>query len=182
MRGSTQPGWHSYQHHYSADDLRGPWTNNGLAPGLNHSTDPEAWDYAGTFSPSLIYVPDEDLWYIFYSASGKNQSSLSTCAQMVAKRPSPGGPWTKLGLMAAPVGSDDANWTKAWNARRLDSGRALIVAGVKSFWTKGCMAKATATEGVYFPTNASTFAPPYEEYAHNPLYPAHGNGYENCGE
>jgi hypothetical protein len=89
MDGPTQPGWHSYQHHYSSDDIEGPWTNHGIAPGLNHSTDPKAWDYAGMFSPSLIYVPDEDIWYIFYSASGANQSELKTSAQMVTLPTSP---------------------------------------------------------------------------------------------
>ena len=96
MEGSTQPGWHSYQHHYSADSIDGPWTNNGIAEGLNHSADPKAWDFAGTFSPSLIYSADEGedqdepMWYLFYSASGANQSTLKTCAQMVARSSAPG--------------------------------------------------------------------------------------------
>jgi hypothetical protein len=106
----TTNSWHSYQNHYAADNIDGPWTNHGIAPGLNHSTDPKAWDYAGMFSPSLIYVPAEHIWYIFYSASGTNQTALKTCAQMVAKSSLPGGPWTKLGLMAAPTGSNDGNW------------------------------------------------------------------------
>lgn len=178
MPGSTKPGWHSFQHHYSAEKIEGPWTNHGLA--INHSTDPKAWDYAGTFSPSVIFAEDEKLWYLFYSASGANQSKLSTCAQMVASSKSPDGPWTKLGLVGAPTGSNDSNWTRSWNARRLDSGRALIVNGRKGYWTKGVKAKAWAQEGVYFPVNSKSFKPPYQEWGHNPIFPAPNNGYENC--
>ena len=47
MAGKTQPGWHSVLHHYSAAAIEGPYTNHGIAPGMNHSDDPTAWDYAG---------------------------------------------------------------------------------------------------------------------------------------
>ena len=69
MSGGTQAGWHAYQHHYSADAIAGPWKLEGLA--FNHSTtDPEAWDYAGQFSPSVIYdaaEPGDAKWFYFYS-------------------------------------------------------------------------------------------------------------------
>ena len=161
MPGTTEPGWHASLHHYSANAIEGPWTNHGIAPGLNHSADSHAWDYAGTFSPSLIYAPDEGMWYMFYSASGANQSALLTCAQMVARSVAPGGPWQKLGLVGAPTGSSDGNWSKSWNARRLDSGRALVLGGQKAYWTKGVMDTGKAQEGVYLPRASASFAPPY---------------------
>ena len=185
MAGSTEPGWHAYLHHYSAAALEGPWTNHGAA--LNHSADPAAWDHAGTFSASLIFAPDEALWYLFYSASGANQSALLTCAQMVARSAAPGGPWTKLGLVGAPSGSSDGVWNKTWNGRRLDSGRALVLGGQKAYWTKGVEGDGLATEGVYVPAaRRASFAPPFAEWAHNPVYPAarfggaDPRGYENC--
>ncbi len=147
--------------------------------------DPEDWDYAGTFSPSLIYAPDEKVWYIFYSASGANQSSLLTCAQMVAHSESPDGPWVKLGVVGAPLGKP-VNWSVAWNARRLDSGRALIIDGQKAYWTKGVMGTNIAQEGIYLPEISASFQPPYNEWSENPIFPAsqYGgadpSGYENC--
>ena len=142
MAGSTQPGWHAYLHHYSAEQITGPWTNQGVA--LNHSTNPHAWDYSGQFSSSVIYSTEEKLWYLFYSASGANQSSLLTCAQLVAMSPSPDGPWTVLGAVATPTGSPANNWTGSWNTRRLDSGRALVIGGRKGYWTKGVSGKNIA--------------------------------------
>lgn len=185
MPGDVMPGWDAYLHHYSAPDIMGPWTNHGIAPGLNHSDDPTDWDFKGTFSSSLIYSPNDEPepWFIFYSASGANESALFTCAQMVARAPAPGGPWTKLGVVAKPTGSPEGNWTNAWNARRLDSGRALVIAGQLAYWTKGVMDYAKATEGVYFPANRSSFATPYVERPGNPVFPAPDsdpNGYENC--
>jgi hypothetical protein len=170
MNGTHQPGWHAFLHHYSAPEIMGPWESHGLA--LPHSTDPTAWDYAGTFSPSVIYSPEEGLWFLFYSASGANQSKLGTCAQMVASATSPDGPWTKRGVVAAPTGSPPS-WSGSWNTRRLDSGRALVVGGRKGYWTKGCSLKAVAQEGLYLPASASSWAPPYAEAPHtNPLFAA----------
>ena len=115
MEGATQPGWHAYLHHYSSDSITGPWVSHGLA--LNHSTDPQAWDYMGMFSPSVIYDKEDQGWYLFYSASGANQSSLKTCAQMVARSSSPDGPWKRLGVVATPTGSPP-DWAGAWNSAR----------------------------------------------------------------
>ena len=189
MSGGTQAGWHAYQHHYSADAIAGPWKLEGLA--FNHSTtDPEAWDYAGQFSPSVIYdaaEPGDAKWFYFYSASGANQSKLLTCAQMVRSSTSPSGPWSEpLGVVARPTGTPPA-WSGAWNTRRLDSGRALIIGGKRGYWTKGVSGTNVACEGLYLPKDSSSsFAPPYAEWQHNPLYsPARfgkydAAGYENC--
>lgn len=182
MNGTHQPGWHAFLHHYSAEEITGPWISHGLA--LPHSTDPSAWDYAGTFSPSVIYSPEEELWWLFYSASGANQSKLSTCAQLVASASSPDGPWTKRGVAAAPTGNPANGWVGAWNTRRLDSGRALVIGGKKGYWTKGCSMKAVAQEGLYRPSTQSSWEPPYAEAPRtNPLFatqPWCENGYENC--
>lgn len=149
MPGATQPGWHAYLHHYSASELRGPWANHGLA--LNHSSDPRAWDYSGQFSSSVIYSAEERLWYLFFSASGANQSTLLTCAQLAASAPSPDGPWTVLGAVATPTGAPSNNWTGSWNTRRLDSGRALIIGGQKGYWTKGVQAKISPARACISP-------------------------------
>ncbi len=181
MPGGTQPGWHAYLHHYSASEITGPWKNHGLA--LNHSADPRAWDYSGQFSSSVIYSAEEQLWYLFYSASGANQSSLLTCAQLAASSRSPDGPWTVLGAVAIPTGVPSNNWTGGWNTRRLDSGRALIIGGQKGYWTKGVQGKNIASEGLYIPHSQSSFAPPYAEAPGNPRFkpPASDSaGYENC--
>jgi hypothetical protein len=125
------------------------------------------------------------LWYLFYSASSANETELKTCAQLVASSPSPDGPWDKLGPVATPTGSPPG-WRGGWNARRVDSGRALIVGGRKGYWTKGVSGENIATEGLYFPTSASSFAPPWTEAPNgtNPLFPADHpwdtSGYENC--
>jgi hypothetical protein len=181
MNGSTQPGWHAYLHHYSAPAIVGPWTLSGPTPALPHSSDSDAWDFAGSFSPSVIYEPEEKLWYLFYSASGKNQSKFNTCAQLVASAASPEGPWTKLGPVAVPTGSPP-HW-EGWNAQRLDSGRALVIGGRKGFWTKGCSG-AVGQEGLYLPHAQRSWAPPYAEAAGvNPLFAARNwclHGYENC--
>ena len=182
MNGTHEPGWHAFLHHWSAPSILGPWTSHGLA--LPHATDPAAWDFAGTFSPSVIYSPEEERWFLFYSASGANQSKLSTCAQLVASAQSPDGPWTKNGVVAAPTGGPSNGWAGAWNTRRLDSGRALVIGGRKGYWTKGCSLKATAQEGLYRPHSDKSWAPPYAEAPHtNPLFAAQPwceSGYENC--
>eukprot|EP00039_Didymoeca_costata_P021577 m.344905 g.344905 ORF g.344905 m.344905 type:complete len:452 (+) comp25383_c0_seq1:138-1493(+) len=182
MPGSINPGWNAVLHHYSAPAITGPWTNHGLA--INHSTDPNAWDFNGTFSPSVIYSADETppMWYLFYSASGANHSTVETCAQLVASSSSPDGPWEKLGPVAVPTGLPPS-WNQSWNARRLDSGRALIIGGRKGYWTKGVKDQGSATEGVYFAASQNTFSPPYVEYENNPLFPLgpyDNKGYENC--
>eukprot|EP00037_Helgoeca_nana_P018779 m.181134 g.181134 ORF g.181134 m.181134 type:complete len:490 (-) comp24588_c0_seq1:216-1685(-) len=182
MNGSTQPGWHADLYHYSAPAIAGPWLSHGLA--LPHSTDPAAWDSAGTFSPSVIYSAEEKRWFLFYSASSANQSTLLTCAQLVASSPSPDGPWDKLGPVATPTGSPP-DWVGSWNSRRVDSGRALIVGGRKGFWTKGVSGKNVASEGLYRPSSAASFAPPWAEAPRgtNPLFPSQPwatAGYENC--
>lgn len=180
MAGSIEPGWHAEIHHYSSQNITGPWTSHGKA--INHSTDPNAWDSNGTFSPSVIYSPDEKLWYLFYSATSTNYSAFKTCAQLVASSSSPDGPWTKLGVVAQPTGQPP-DWGSNWNGRRVDSGRALIIGGQKGYWTKGVTSNNKATEGLYIPVNQSSFAPPYREYEHNPIFPAPSvvpDGYENC--
>ena len=181
MPGHTQPGWHAFLHHYSAETITGPWTNHGLA--LNHSTNPTAWDYSGQFSSSVIFDEDDQLWYLFYSASGRNQSALSTCAQLAASATTPDGPWTVLGPVATPTGSPASNWSGGWNTRRLDSGRALVIGGRKGYWTKGVQSTNVASEGLYVPVSPHSFAPPYTEAPGNPRFqpPASDTaGYENC--
>lgn len=178
-------GWHSYQHHYSASAITGPWKSHGLA--FNHSTDPDAWDSEGQFSPSIIYSAEEKLWYYFYSGTGANYTKLLTCAQLVRRSESPDGPWSDPSLVAHPTGSPVTNWTGSWNARRLDSGRALIIGGKKGYWTKGCSGGHGATshcsEGLYLPARPESFAAPYVEFAANPIYAPDRwdrRGYENC--
>ena len=97
------------------------------------------------------------------------------------------GPWTKLGVIGTPTGRPPT-WTNAWNSRRLDSGRALIIGGKKGYWTKGVAGPkgrdvSIAQEGVYFPNDNARFKPPWKEWSGNPLYRApsnHADGYENC--
>lgn len=211
MPSSTNPngdGWHAYLRHYSAPEIEGPWVNHGYQGqpfALNHSSDPHAWDYAGQFSPSAIYDAAEKTWWLYYSAAGANQTKFLTNAQMVCSSPSPEGPWARRGLSAWPTGSPTSNWsqsnhatpnckageTKCWNARFVDSGRALIVGGRRGFWTKGVEGgiggnALVASEGLYLPSDpSSSFAPPYKEAVGNPIYPPFGKsgeeaGYENC--
>merc|ERR1712039_242078 len=98
-----------------------------------------------------------------------------------------------MGVVAYPTGSDQKGWNKSWNARRCDSGRAMVINGRRGYWTKGVMNKqgapSYAEEGAYFPRDSSSFAPPYEEWPGNPIYKPDGsapgawvskNGYENC--
>ena len=196
-------GWHASLRHYSAPEIEGPWVaSHGFA--LNHSTDPSAWDYSGQFSSSAIYDAADKTWWLYYSASGANQTKFLTNAQMVCSSPSPEGPWTRRGLSAWPTGSPASNWSqsthatpnckvgqeKCWNSRFVDSGRALIVGGRRGFWTKGVEGGVegealVASEGLYLPSTPSSFAPPYREALGNPVYPPFGKsgeeaGYENC--
>merc|ERR1719160_1706453 len=100
--------------------MDGPFSNHGLA--LNHSSDPAAFDFSGMFSPSALYDEQEDLWYLFYSGTGANDTTRSDTAhnhisaQLVASAASPEGPWTRLGLVTYPTGSDEAGWDHPWNA------------------------------------------------------------------
>ena len=181
---NTQAGWHAYLHHYSAPAVEGPWTSHGLA--LPWSSDAGAFDSWGTFSPSVIFSSTDAQWYLFYSGvSLSNYSATLSSAQLVASAPSPDGPWTKLGLVAWPTGAPPA-WAPQWNARRCDSGRAMVVGGRAGYWTKGVRDEAFAQEGAYFPLNASSFSPPFEEWPANPVFPAADapatavDGYENC--
>ena len=53
--GAEQSGWSGWLHHYSAPTIAGPFVNHGIA--LNKSTDPDAWDCNGMFSPSVLHDP-----------------------------------------------------------------------------------------------------------------------------
>jgi len=122
----------------------------------------------------------------------------------VAVAESPFGPWRRLGVVA-PGGLAWAADRKGggyrinhWNGLRVDSGRALIVNGTKLYSTKG-IGNGTglpdsnptgiyqALQGVFFPDNQSSWAPPYHAFAGNPVTRAgpKGNTYtlggaENC--
>ena len=181
----TEAGWHAVLHHYSARAIEGPWAAHG-ADVLAWSADAAAWDSGGMLSPGAMYSAEEALWYIFYTGvSAANYSATLTSAQLVASAPSPYGPWTRRGLVCVPTGAPPT-WTQAWNARRCDSGRALVVRGSKGYFTKGVAGASFAQEGVYFPANASSWLPPYSAWAGNPIYNASDNpasavdGYENC--
>ena len=181
---NTQDGWHAYLHHYTAPAVVGPWQLQGLA--FNWSSDPNAFDSWGSFSPSALFDETLNTWFLFYSGTClANYSIFLESAQLVASAASPNGPWTKLGLVNWPTG-DPPLWTPQWNARRLDSGRALFVGGRRGYWTKGVRGASYAQEGVYFPLNGSSFLPPYAEWLLNPIYNASDNnasavdGYENC--
>ena len=179
-------GWHAFQHHYSAETIEGSWVKSpGLA--FNHSTDPNAWDYAGQFSPSVIFDPVDKRWFAFYSATAKNYSEGSdTCAQLVRTSRSPDGPWGPIGAAATPKGTPG----KDWGSLRLDSGRALVIGGKKGWWTKGCSGghvhgksvPGSCSEGLYVPKDASSFAPPYRKVA-GPVWDPDSvckPGFENC--
>jgi len=67
-----------------------------------------------------------------------------------------------------------------WNGLRVDSGWALVVNGTRLYSTKG-IGNGTgipasnptggyqALQGVYFPTNQSSWEPPYTAYSGNPV-------------
>ncbi len=223
MPGGQGPGWHARLKHFSAPadafDGAGPshvsnisnitgniWTNHGFA--LNLSVTPTAADSAGQFSSSVIYDAEEKTWWLFYSASSANQSTMLTNSQMVCSSPSPDGPWTRRGLAAWPTGSPATNWSSAvtatpscrsgqkhcWNARFTDSGRAMIIGGQRAYWTEGVEGgyatpsdphqaySLVASEGVYLPHSSGSFAPPYHEKPEtNPVYPPFGKQGEESG-
>jgi hypothetical protein len=173
-------GWHALLHHFVAPSAAGPWTDRGLA--LNWSAAPDAPDSWGTFSPSLLFDDGDKLWYLFYSGTSRaSYNATQSCAQLVASAPSPDGPWTRRGVACAPDGAPPA-WNQSWHARRCDSGRAMVVGARRGYWTKGVSGYALAQEGAFFPANASSFAPPYEPWAQNPIFPAlpETEGMENC--
>jgi len=179
----TQDGWHAVLHHYSSPSIVGPWHFRDLA--LNWSSDETAFDAWGVFSPSVFFSAEERIWYLFYTGTPRNYTQFQATAQLLATSPSPDGPWTRRGLVCTPAGAPPL-WQPQWNARRCDSGRALVVGGRKGFWTKGVRGESFGQEGVFFPRNASSFLPPYENWFGNPIYNASGNpgssvdGYENC--
>ena len=87
---------------------------------FNHSTDPRAWDYAGQFSPSVIYDETEKRWFAFYSATAKNYSEGSdTCAQLVRTSQSPDGPWSD------PIGAA-AEHRSDWCKTRYASSKPVV--------------------------------------------------------
>lgn len=184
MPGRTEPGWAAFLHHYSAPTTAGPWTNHGLI--MNKSSDPAAWDSNGMLSSSVIRDPSDGKWYIFYTATSKgNYSETLSSAQLVAVADGPDGPWRRLGPVCVPNGSPPA-WNQTWHARRCDSGRAMFINGKRSYWTKGVRDVGYAQEGVFYPRDASSFAPPWVEWPHNPVFNATqapstaADGYENC--
>lgn len=188
--GSEQPGWAGYLHHYSSDSIAGPFVSHGLA--LNHSADPGAFDHHGMFSPSAVYDAASERWYLFYSGTGSNYTEYKTSAQLVASAAAPEGPWVREGVVAYPTGSATLGFNRTWNSRRVDSGRAVSIDGRRGYWSKGCYdhpSDGYCQEGAYFPRDASSWAPPYDEWAGNPVMRADGtsdpayfsaNGYENC--
>jgi len=189
--GGAHGGWGGYLHHYSADAIEGSWTNHGRA--MNHSADPEAFDYRGMFSPSALYDEQADAWYLFYSGIGSNTTGNHISAQLVASSRSPDGPWTRAGLVTYPTGTVDQGFNLTWNGRRTDSGRAMKLNGQRGYWTKGCRTKLnvsaahTCSEGAYFPDEPRFWDPPYSEWSSNPIFKADGSsgykdgeGYENC--
>ena len=181
----TEAGWHAVLHHYSASTIEGPWVAHGPDV-LNWSTNMLDWDSGGMLSPGAMYSAEEALWYLFYTGvSAANYSATLSSAQLVASAPSPFGPWTRRGLVCEPRGAPPS-WMQTWDARRCDSGRALVVQGRKGYYTKGVQGTAFAQEGAFFPSNPSSWMPPYAAWAGNPIYNASENpasavgGYENC--
>jgi hypothetical protein len=215
MPTGSSDGWGAWLKHYTAPAITGPWVSRGFSINgshgfaINHSRDPSAWDYSGQFSSSVIYDAAAKTWWLFYSASGLNQSRLLTNAQMVCSSSTPDGPWVRRGLAAWPTGSNSTSppWSaniaatpsckagqaKCWNSRFVDSGRALIVGGRRAFWTKGVEGNypdydhnnlsfsLVASEGVYLPSSSDSFAPPYREAAGNPVYSPFGRSGEDAG-
>jgi hypothetical protein len=125
-------------------------------------------------------------------------------AQGVAVATSPFGPWRRLGIVApgglawGPDGRGGGFRPDLWNGLRVDSGRALVVNGTRLYSTKG-IGNGThipnsnpsggyqALQGVFYPANQSSWAPPYRLFAGNPVTRAgpSGNsftvgGAENC--
>jgi len=206
-------GWSGMIKHFYSRELNGSWTNDGFA--LNHSTDPLAFDHTGMCSPGAQFDAATSQWYLFYTGAtplhttgypprsgGAPMDNLS--AQGVAVSASPYGPWRRLGIVApgglawGPSGKGGGFRPNVWNGLRVDSGRALIVNGTRLYSTKG-IGNGTAIpnsnpggsyqalQGVFFPVNSSSWAPPYRAFKGNPVTRAgpSGNSYtiggaENC--
>jgi hypothetical protein len=166
-------GWAGQLRHWysnSTDLESATFLDGGQA--LNHSANPNALDSNGQFSPAIIYDTADSRWFLFYSATGKNGSAARRCigeptgctsSQMVASSASPHGPWRKLGVVARAMHDG------SWNEILVDSGRALLISGVRGFYGIGFVSKTRwqaghvlDVEGVYRPQNASSFAPPYQ--------------------
>jgi hypothetical protein len=178
-------GWAgSLRHWYSnTTDLEtAAFVDGGMA--LSHATDPSAPDSNGQFSPAIFYDSVDTAWYLFYSATGKNGSATRQCiteptgcesSEMVASSASPHGPWIKLGCVAR------AKNDGSWNARLVDSGRALEINGKRGYYSVGFRGAAhvkagappECVEGVYFPEDPASFRPPCEWVVSNLMYSVH---------
>ena len=188
IAGCANTIWNGWLHHYSSSSgLNGSWISHGVA--LNRSADPTAFDHCGMMSPGAIYDARDDFWYLFFTGVGRNFTTSMVTAQTVARSRTPFGPWQRLGLVAWPTG-EAPGWDSSWNARRLDSGRPLSIGGRRSYFTKGVSGAsykhAFGAYGVYHPSDASSFAPPYTPWRGNPIFndtsliPGSNAGYENC--
>jgi hypothetical protein len=208
-----QEGWSGKLKHFYSSTLASNWTNDGFA--MRHSDDPLAFDHTGQNSPGAQYDAEAKLWYLFYTGAtpegttgyppvrgGSPMDNLS--AQGVAVSASPFGPWKRLGVVApgglawGPGGKGGGYRPNVWNGLRVDSGRALIVNGTRLYSTKGIgngtaipnsnpTGSYQALQGVFFPANQSSWAPPYSAFSGNPVTRAGptGNsmtvgGSENC--
>eukprot|EP00039_Didymoeca_costata_P012715 m.184726 g.184726 ORF g.184726 m.184726 type:complete len:387 (-) comp15562_c0_seq2:187-1347(-) len=210
-----EEGWSGYIKHFATNssNLLENWTNYGFA--MNHSSDPLAFDHSGMCSPGSMYDAETKKWYLFYTGAtpvgttgypprtqgATNMDNLS--AQGVAVSDSPYGPWKRLGIVAPgglgwlPGGKGGGYRKNVWNGLRVDSGRALVVNGVKLYSTKGIgngteipssnpTGSYQALQGVFFPANNSAWdAFPYFQYRNNPVTRANNNtfsigGAENC--
>lgn len=206
-------GWSGFIKHFHTADLNASWVNDGIA--LNHSSNPLAFDHTGMCSPSAQYDPEAKQWYLFYTGAtpqgttgypprkgGSPMDNLS--AQGVAVSSSPYGPWRRLGVVApgglawGPGAKGGGFRPDIWNGLRVDSGRALVVNGTRLYSTKGIgngtgipdanpSGMYQALQGVFFPVNGSSWAPPYHPCPLNPVTRAGpaGNSYtrggaENC--
>lgn len=192
-------GWAGHIRHFYSSNASletAAFIDGGIA--LNHSADPAALDSNGMFSPGIMRDPDDNMWYLFYSATGKGGDAGRQCigeptacvsSQQVARAASPHGPWQKLGTVSLAK-----NDSKSWNERLVDCGRPLIVNGTRAYFGLGFVSTAreqagavSSVEGVYLPHDPASWVPPYVDWPRNPLETAsdlnvgpHKEGYENC--
>ena len=134
-------GWAGHLRHWYSNTTNletAGFVDGGIA--LNHSSDPHALDSNGQFSPAIFYDTSHAMWYLFFSATGKNGSATRRCiteptgctsSQMVASSVTPHGPWLKLGPVARALNDG------SWNERLVDSGRALEIHGKRGFYGIG---------------------------------------------